>query len=629
MKNPLSEHLIQQWHPTKNLPLMPTEVSAGSKQQIWWICNKGHEWQQNPQARKIRNKDTFNQCVYCSGKRTLPGFNDLATVNSALASEWNVSKNTPLSPTQVTQHSNKIVWWSGRCGHEWEATISSRTLGNKCPYCSHQKILPGFETLNVTHPELASQFHPYKNKKLTAKTVTSGSDKVIWWLGKCNHSWEAPISARVRGNGCLYCTGRKILPGFNDLPTTHPILAQQWHPTKNYPLQPSDVSKGTPKKVWWFDSSCGHEWEAMVYSRAALNNASKCPVCVNQKIIPGINDLVTSQPQLALEFHPTKNYPLTASSISAGSNRKVWWLGNCGHEWETTVSSRVNGNGCGECWKNSYVSQPEQEIYDFLMELGFSVDRSRRDLLGNRQEVDLYVPKHKVGIEFNGLYWHSEQAGKASNYHQMKYEVAKKVGIDLFQIWEDDWRDKKSLVMRLLAYKLGAISSLAFSKRFSKLESESISAHDMITVPITGEEARCFFEENHLEGAAMGFYYLGLKDENGVLRVAISLENRKSALTKEVMITRYATLGLVTDGLIKLIDYYSNQYPVSIFSAVSENSTSSGDLYEQAEFSKVGDLPPAYSYLIGKKRVAPQEVTSSENLDIIWDAGSTLYRRSV
>ena len=70
-----------------------------------------------------------------------------------------------------------------------------------------------------------------KNGGLVPDNV--GSYRKVWWLGTCGHEWEAAIVAVVNGSGCNICAGKQILVGFNDLATTHPGLAKEWHPTRN------------------------------------------------------------------------------------------------------------------------------------------------------------------------------------------------------------------------------------------------------------------------------------------------------------------------------------------------------------------------------------------------------------
>ena len=132
------------------------------------------------------------------------------------------------------------------------------------------------ERLSIVYPELAREWHPTKNGGLTADSVTLGSNKKVWWLGKCGHEWEAVIYKRVNGRGCPYCSGKRVLKGFNDLGTKNPELAKEWHPTKNGDLTPYDVTSGSSKKVWWL-GKCGHEWEASIVNRSRLE--SGCPFC--------------------------------------------------------------------------------------------------------------------------------------------------------------------------------------------------------------------------------------------------------------------------------------------------------------------------------------------------------------
>ena len=122
----------------------------------------------------------------------------------------------------------------------------------------------------------------------------------------------------------------------------------QWHSTKNETLTPQEVSKGSRKKIWW-QCEKGHEWEAMIYSRTA---GSGCPYCRGKYPILGKTDLATTHPQLANEWHPNKNHPLTPHQVSSGSNKRVWWQCEKGHEWEALIPNRaVRGDGCVLCKK--------------------------------------------------------------------------------------------------------------------------------------------------------------------------------------------------------------------------------------------------------------------------------------
>jgi len=120
--------LTLEWHPTKNGKLTPYDVTISSGIKIWWIDNRGHEW------LATINDRSRNGCPYCSGQKVCID-NCLATVNLKLASEWHPTKNGKLTPYDVVQWSSKKVWWLCANGHEYEATVKSRTAGNGCPFC--------------------------------------------------------------------------------------------------------------------------------------------------------------------------------------------------------------------------------------------------------------------------------------------------------------------------------------------------------------------------------------------------------------------------------------------------------------------------------------------------------------
>ena len=137
----------------------------------------------------------------------------------------------------------------------------------------------------------------------------------------------------------------KLIVGQNDLATVNPDLASEWHPTKNNRLRPTQITAGSNRKVWW-KGACGHEWEAVIGNRS---RGSGCPHCSKRHVTEGVNDLVTVNPGLAAEWHPTKNGRLHPMQIAGKSNQKAWWLGKCGHEWEAAIYSRTAGKGCPYC----------------------------------------------------------------------------------------------------------------------------------------------------------------------------------------------------------------------------------------------------------------------------------------
>ncbi len=267
--------LAKEWHSTKNRTLTPNDVTFGSNKKVWWECKKEHEWQ-----AQISDRSQSKGCPYCSNKKVCQD-NCLAHINPRLAKEWHPIKNGTLTPNDVLAGSHQKVWWQCEMGHEWETTLAHRSR-NGCPICGNKKAHED-NCLSATHPHLAGQWHPTKNGSLTPNSVTSGSDKKIWWRCPQKHEWKAEVYSR-KINGCPYCANKKVCKD-NCLSAIHPHLAKEWHPTKNGTLTPNDVLAGSHQKVWW-KCEKGHKWEASMHNRTSIHNRTRrrgCPYCYNSR----------------------------------------------------------------------------------------------------------------------------------------------------------------------------------------------------------------------------------------------------------------------------------------------------------------------------------------------------------
>lgn len=158
----------------------------------------------------------------------------------------------------------------------------TKSKGTCCPYCSGNKVLKGFNDIASTNPELLKEWD-YSKNTIKPDEVTKGTHKKIWWICSNNHSYEATIPARRRGTGCPYCSGNKILVGFNDLATTNPELLEKWNYEKNNKLgiTPKSISKSYSKKVWWKCKN-GHEYQRHVYNER--KGSGRCPICKKLKL---------------------------------------------------------------------------------------------------------------------------------------------------------------------------------------------------------------------------------------------------------------------------------------------------------------------------------------------------------
>lgn len=199
-----------------------------------------------------------------------------------LLRQWDPAKNPALTPELVAAGSHRKVWWRCEKGHEWQATVASRAAGCGCPVCAGRRVLPGENDLASRYPEVAAQWHPEKNGDLTPRDVTPRANRRVWWRCEQGHDYQSVVAFRtLRGSGCPYCAGKKVLPGFNDLASREPLLARQWDPEKNGGLTPEMVTAGSHRKVWWRCPE-GHRWKAVICSRAGPQKCG-CPVCAGRK----------------------------------------------------------------------------------------------------------------------------------------------------------------------------------------------------------------------------------------------------------------------------------------------------------------------------------------------------------
>ena len=427
----LNPKLADEWHPTLNGDLTPSDVTPGSRKKVWWKCDKGddHLWESS-----ISNR-AYNQtgCPVCSNQKVVES-KSLAITHPEVSKQWHPTKNGNLLPTQVTSGSNKTVWWKCDKGddHIYKERIYNKSNGKKCKVCS-KKIIVKSNCLAALNPKLASEWHPFKNGTLTPNDVSTNYYKKVWW--KCDkgddHEWQASVHTRENGSGCSVCANITIVSS-NCLATLNPKLADEWHPTKNENLTPFDVSEGSDKLVWWkCDKGDDHEWQTPVYRR----KVSGCPFCLGQEI-DSTNSMDKLFPEIARQWHPTLNGDLYPSDIRKSSNRKVWWKCQKGsdHVWRASPNTRTKGHGCPFCTLTPQ-SKQELTITFELMKFFKNIDPNgfKTRLDGRLRAIDIYIPKLNLCVEFDGAYWHK---GKRE-LDKIKSEMLFEEGFKLIRVREE------------------------------------------------------------------------------------------------------------------------------------------------------------------------------------------------
>ena len=399
----------RQWHPSKNGINLPNMFTAGSHKKAWWICKKGHEWEAAFYTRRIRG---CPKCTNQSSEPEIRILAEFKAIFSDVLSRYKVdsieldifipsfqigieydgyyyhkNKKDKDRDKNIAIESKGIMLFRLRQAplvpissidiiHDKQILtkkIIDKLLLNLKPFVDkkHSKLIDNYKdksdfvnhelfnlymsyfpdpfpenSLELLFPEVSKEWNYGKNKPLIPSNFSKGSGKRVWWKCKKGHEWQATIDTRTDSKHptkCPYCAGRKIASD-NNLSALYPALAKQWHPSKNGINLPDMFTAGSTKKAWWICKK-GHEWEAVIYSRKTRG----CPFCSGKRASPE-NNIEFLFPEVAKQWHPSKNKELLPNMFSYGSDSKAWWLCDKGHEWEAVINSRRT-RGCPHCRK--------------------------------------------------------------------------------------------------------------------------------------------------------------------------------------------------------------------------------------------------------------------------------------
>lgn len=370
-------------------------------------------------------------------RKLITGVNDLETLYPNIAKQWHPTMNGKLLPNQVAAHSNKKIIWVCDKGHVFDATVDKRVSGENCPFCNNRRLLVGFNDLESTYPHIAAEWDYDKNegspKDYTFRSMTQAS----WKCSHCGHEWTAKIRDRVDSKYqlCPKCTAvkrgeekhRQALEKSGGI--TDPLLLAEWDYEKN-DKGPEEYTPNSNKNVYWICSKCGHHFQAKICNRTIRKS---CACCSNKIVVAGINDLKTTHPRLAAEWHPTKNKGLMPTDVSAGQAKRVWWICPEGHEYPATILHRSTGTNCPICNSGRQTSFAEQAVYYYVKKTFPDAINRYTDLFERGMELDIFIPSIKLGIEYDGEAWHKKDK---RDREIKKYTICQQHGIRLLRIME-------------------------------------------------------------------------------------------------------------------------------------------------------------------------------------------------
>jgi hypothetical protein len=225
----------------------------------------------------------------------------------------------------------------------------------------------------------------------------------------------------------------------------------------------------------------------------------------------------------------------------------------------------------------------ENEVVEFIKDISpdLTIKTSDRNVLGGK-ELDIYIPEKNFAIEFNGLYWHSENF-KEKDYHKNKSSACMERGILLMHIWQHEWDDsnKKDIIKRMIRHKLGISKDKVYARNCK------------VKADIPSKLAMEFLENNHLQGKIRSTSNIGLFFGDEMVAL-LCMQKIKNSKTYEI--SRYATSKHVVGGFSKLLKFFLKNNEWDVIKTFASYGHSHGDVYSKNGFTFEGYTPPNYLY---------------------------------
>ncbi len=338
----------------KNGNVLPTQIKPMSGKSFWWKCSRGHSYRL-PVYRRTEGRGC-TVCVPLSVQKKYPIFEAYEPKTyedkvrlELIKDEWDNEKNHEVNINKLTVSSELSVWWKckNNSEHQWQARFITRMRGGgDCYKCRYLVSEQSEGSLAQVHPELL-QYWDYTKNKISPQRYLPKSEEVVWWICNNEHSYDMMIKDKTSGNGCPYCSNKRI-DSTNSFAASYPNLLRYWDYKKNINIDPNKIAPRTHKKVWWKCSvALDHSWEAAVSNMT--RPTAGCPFCAGKRASI-TNSLIQNASYLKNIYDQEKNSDLNFEDLTLGSNKNVWWKCELGHSYQRVVHSQVKLKGkCKFC----------------------------------------------------------------------------------------------------------------------------------------------------------------------------------------------------------------------------------------------------------------------------------------
>lgn len=481
--------------------------------------------------------------------------------------------------TKVCLICHKKDKYGNEHGEYWQVPGSCLS-GATCPKCANERRGKKPEERMTTEKYIARELEVFKGKYDPSKAVyIDAYTKVCIICPKHGEFWMLPYH-HLGGQGCPKCSGKNL--------TTEDLVERfkNENPRGDYYIYTDVVFKDMNTEVCIICPKHGKFWQ----KPSKHLKGHGCHKCAMERRIEKHKYTFEDFEKKAGEVHNYK-YIYIPFDIKSLHDKAGIICPTHGVFYQNCYD-HLAGHGCPRCANN--ISLAEDEIVSFITdELGITNVIKRNKRLISPYELDIYLPDYNLAIEYDGVVWHSEKFGKNRYYHIDKLNKCNDIGINLINIFEDEYNDKKEIVYEKLRHILGGDSN-----------KEKVYARKCIVKDISKNEAKIFLDKNHIQGYVPSTVYLGAFFNDVLVGV---MTFRKESTEGKWELSRFATdISKHCVGLGgKLFKYFiSNYNPDEVKSFADRRWTIHQDnnLYTRLGFKLDSILKPDYSYVTSKSK---------------------------
>lgn len=466
---------------------------------------------------------------------------------------------------------------------------------------THEHALREIEERNKKYPPV---YFCEEEKYTTAK-------KKYKWICENGHIWKSLFGDTVLGgHGCSICAKER----------REQTMLEKYG--AKHTLQSPIIRK---------------KWERTIKQKFGVSNPSKSPDIKDKKIQTIID-------KYGVPFHFQKHW----SEETREKINNEGWLNEQHNIKKRTIFDiaselNVSDTTLGRHFHRYDIevhrypkSDNEKQLGNFITQLNIEFETNNRTILGNRQELDIYIPSHNLAIELNGIRWHSELQGKGKYYHLTKTKLCEQNNTRLIHIFENEWMFKQEIVQSRL-------------KNIFK-QNKTIYARkcDVVTVP--SDISRQFLNSTHIQGARPSSTSLGLLYNNELVSIMTFGKSRYDKKQQWELIRFSSKLNTnVIGGASKLFKHFIRAYSPESVISYADKRWNTGGVYTQLGFQFSHNSSPNYYYfhittphllhsrvqfqkhkLENKLEMYHPQLSEWDNMinnyyDRIWDCGNGVY----